>query len=58
MTAPIPRTHAATAARWLPRARRRLAEARARIDDRGDLASVDAFDRERSALGRAVGGVR
>lgn len=50
-------TYAATAARWLPRARRRLAEARARIEDR-NLASVDAFDRERSALGRVVGGVR
>lgn len=55
---PIPTEHRATAARWLPHARRALARTTLLIDARrqvpADLAAVHRFDQATAALGRAT----
>lgn len=54
---PIPTEHRATAARWLPHARRALARTTLLIDARrqvpADLATVHQFETARTALSRA-----
>lgn len=59
IASPIPAEHRATAARWLPHARRALARTTLLIEARrqvpADLATVHQFETARTALGRASG---